>query len=782
MLRTEGVSWDFQKFGTTQLAVLAVAIAEDRLLDESETSFHLREATSHLNRMLLETEAPSPERGMWHFHLASLYRYLGDFEQALKHWAESTRLPSPGNLPIEQRLGPVWPMVNREVARRIPPTSPRERLVQVSAEVWVELLLHSNASYRVLQDFLERSSEQRRRPLFAALYQILRDEQNPLYSPLILSMREALADPASTILETLTDQAGVQGGPRQAFASALQRAAGSDAALSVRSTQLLERLGAQGGSQTAGLEAVSGAQEKAVTNSRQIFLKAMDILDGEDPLSDFLGPQDARRFFETRQGGALILGLGKPENRKRYAQAIGPDRASNLEKIIETLQKIDSRYRSGERTVETLPIWARRIIRHTPGTKSSRWELYPGPDREALKLFARRYWDHKTGGIPGFVRQEFVGLLSNRPMKLALDKRLNLPLPERLKQAFDDIEQTIRNEGLVPRVRKSPAGQTRAAAEESRKTPKGETAENSALWREKWSEASRKWVDRLIELASQKENQPIVETSIFMEDEAGLGSLDHEPNPTLGDLKDRLLSDPIGISIKYPSRPSRMGYTVLLRLSRIRTVTQPEAVRRRIEELDQFPDQKIKEALSPPNKTGLEEGLEVWTLEDLDQVQPDLAKELRTEKRAGIVVLPAEAIDGPSATPADLTVDVYAHGTVSNKVYHLLPYTWGFDLIHRLPEDPEKANQLLQEAARAVEEKKAVVIGLDYRYQKDLQLPKALVLLLDPDAVLPFKTIATFLAQPNRKELFGLILDLTSGTIRVVEIQGHRYYALDISA
>ncbi|MBI1953957.1 MAG: GNAT family N-acetyltransferase [Candidatus Omnitrophica bacterium] len=182
-----------------------------------------------------------------------------------------------------------------------------------------------------------------------------------------------------------------------------------------------------------------------------------------------------------------------------------------------------------------------------------------------------------------------------------------------------------------------------------------------------------------------------------------------------------------------------------------------------------------------PPGAGLEEGVAVKAVEELEKEAPELAAEVRAAGKTHAVLLPDEALEEAlEELPEAL---FYGQESVLAGAWAIVSDLLTFRGSWKLPSnDLDVSNRLLQEAAQQSTQGKTVVIALNPEEQAGLNLPSnhSLVLLVRP-ATWPSllsqkRVLAACLAQTNK--LTGLILDLTSGTIRKVEISGRQYYVI----
>ncbi len=142
-------------------------------------------------------------------------------------------------------------------------------------------------------------------------------------------------------------------------------------------------------------------------------------------------------------------------------------------------------------------------------------------------------------------------------------------------------------------------------------------------------------------------------------------------------------------------------------------------------------------------------------------------------------LLDKEAMDAKPASLEALTVDLYTHNSVSAGVLQVLPASWQLGSIRTISEeDPRQAAAEMEMASGAVNAGKNVLVALDSRRREGLTLPHALILLLDPATQdkLDRNVLAAFLGQ--KQVLLHFILDLTSGSVVTVRIEGREYYAI----
>lgn len=200
----------------------------------------------------------------------------------------------------------------------------------------------------------------------------------------------------------------------------------------------------------------------------------------------------------------------------------------------------------------------------------------------------------------------------------------------------------------------------------------------------------------------------------------------------------------------------------------------------------------------PTLAAGQEEKVRVMSLEELIATQDanaiELARQVEIRGDKGVALLPKEALDREVAVPQSRTIVVYTHTDVTPGVVAVLPIDWqtGGGILHPLDMNVLSiANKQLELAAKQEEAgKTTVVIGLDRETYTDqagylkLKLVRGLKLLLDPKTQGQLKFQRTELRAffSHLQELAGYIVDLSSGSIRVVTIQGTEYYALDIAA
>ena len=178
---------------------------------------------------------------------------------------------------------------------------------------------------------------------------------------------------------------------------------------------------------------------------------------------------------------------------------------------------------------------------------------------------------------------------------------------------------------------------------------------------------------------------------------------------------------------------------------------------------------------------GLEEGVSVRTVEEIAATAPEFAAGLKEQKVAGLALLPVG--DASAQTPARM-VHLYGHRAASEAAIQIFPGAWSLGRWGIIPVgNPARANELLQSATKDAEQGWTTVIALNP--EQGLVLPDGhpLTLLFSPDKEkwqgIQRNLLAAFVDQLCTRK--NLILDLTSGSIRLVDIPGWgQFYAIDL--
>ncbi len=178
---------------------------------------------------------------------------------------------------------------------------------------------------------------------------------------------------------------------------------------------------------------------------------------------------------------------------------------------------------------------------------------------------------------------------------------------------------------------------------------------------------------------------------------------------------------------------------------------------------------------------GLEEGVKVWTAEQLKEAVKDLPAGFVPEGISHVALFP---VDAAEARLDGLAMDLYVHADVEEEAMMLLSglVARGAQIEHvfNLPSDPVEANLVLERAAQSGVSGRNVIVALNQQLRGQLQLPPnhpvTLLLSVTQRSAIDPAQLAFFLSQPGM--LANLILDLTAGTIRTVTIDGRDYYAL----
>ncbi len=177
----------------------------------------------------------------------------------------------------------------------------------------------------------------------------------------------------------------------------------------------------------------------------------------------------------------------------------------------------------------------------------------------------------------------------------------------------------------------------------------------------------------------------------------------------------------------------------------------------------------IKELLfnrPAPNRSG--KGLQVRSVEELEEIVPDLAAAAKAAKRNWVVLLPTQAV---RANPPPGSLLLYTHWSVLEQVLSLLPRHWDWEKrtlertrLFYSDDSPEEFQRKLEEATVLDNlEGRLVLVALDATLLKGRKVPPQhpVILLVHPETVsrIDGDVLAAFLSQP--KALANLILDLT---------------------
>ncbi len=188
---------------------------------------------------------------------------------------------------------------------------------------------------------------------------------------------------------------------------------------------------------------------------------------------------------------------------------------------------------------------------------------------------------------------------------------------------------------------------------------------------------------------------------------------------------------------------------------------------------------KVLERISP--SAGLEEGVSVRTVQEIAEKAPGLAADLKERKVSGLALLPVRV--APAEIPKRL-VHLYGHPAASEAAIQILPEAWGLGRWEIIPVgNPARANELLQKATEDAAQGWTAVIALNPSAGLILPQGHPLTLLISPEKKkwegIKRDVLAAFVDQLRTEK--NLILDLTSGSIRVLDIPGWgQFYAIDL--
>ena len=169
-----------------------------------------------------------------------------------------------------------------------------------------------------------------------------------------------------------------------------------------------------------------------------------------------------------------------------------------------------------------------------------------------------------------------------------------------------------------------------------------------------------------------------------------------------------------------------------------------------------------------------------------DASADELAQELMEADKPGVALFPKDVLERQPIVHESRNILVYAHKNVAAGLLSLLPASWSSEgRILPLPPELDQARSQLSDAMGLANQwNRTVVIGLDVNQgirAQDVVHIDAVKMLFDPDTMhnLDFK-VHVFLSRPDL--LKNVVLDLTSGSVRVVTIGNQEYYAIDIAA
>ncbi|MCM8794852.1 MAG: GNAT family N-acetyltransferase [Candidatus Omnitrophica bacterium] len=175
----------------------------------------------------------------------------------------------------------------------------------------------------------------------------------------------------------------------------------------------------------------------------------------------------------------------------------------------------------------------------------------------------------------------------------------------------------------------------------------------------------------------------------------------------------------------------------------------------------------------------MEGGPRVLTIQQLADRGVELAAQAQARGYANVVLVPA----GEPVRPMAPAGALFAHSSVSGAAWSLLPEGWiSPDNIFEI--DANNPSDAITRAVERFETDSAVVIALDEKLPVDLRPfdKRPATLLLNPENWYNLMTdeyrsvLATILSQP--RSFTNLILDLTSGSIQRVTIEGKDYFAI----
>lgn len=181
--------------------------------------------------------------------------------------------------------------------------------------------------------------------------------------------------------------------------------------------------------------------------------------------------------------------------------------------------------------------------------------------------------------------------------------------------------------------------------------------------------------------------------------------------------------------------------------------------------------------------SGLEE-VRIVTTDELAAVDRELPARLGITKKPGVALLPVQAASAPLSQRG---VHLFGHRTVTDAVITLLPDAWSLDRWEIFPtQNLPRANQLLEESIRSAEAGWTTVIALDPASLEGLVLrdghPLALLLNPNPDVWKRIDPQALFAFVNQLAAKKNIVLDLSAGSIRVVEIPGWgEFYAIPLA-
>ncbi len=191
---------------------------------------------------------------------------------------------------------------------------------------------------------------------------------------------------------------------------------------------------------------------------------------------------------------------------------------------------------------------------------------------------------------------------------------------------------------------------------------------------------------------------------------------------------------------------------------------------------------------SPPNNAGLEEGVSVQTVGDLEASQDENARQLALDTRSAgyshVVLIPRALSE--KADFEDLVVTLFAQESVVTKAMAVLTPEQGLTLRaypHYIPSQAGRVAEFLRK--HITEGIQTPVVALDTSLEgvvgQILPANHPLTVLLDAEEhhLMPYrKAIATLFTNPPKEGLRNLILKLSRGSVRPVTIGGRDYTAI----
>lgn len=176
--------------------------------------------------------------------------------------------------------------------------------------------------------------------------------------------------------------------------------------------------------------------------ARRLYGRVHKILSGEDRISDFLWADEAS-FLGVSSGG-FYRGSMEWEGRT----GVSRETAKRIKTIIQRAERRARDYRSGERTLRTLPRLARIILHYYGMVGSKNFRKFPAVKERHLVSFFQQFWDAKLKGISPENRRilrEKIQQSKGYGMAAVVLRITPVPSGEVFEKAFDDLEAVIQN-------------------------------------------------------------------------------------------------------------------------------------------------------------------------------------------------------------------------------------------------------------------------------------------------------------------------------------------------